>query len=490
MDIRLQMKLSQNLVMTPMLQQAIKLLQLSRMELQEMVQQEIMENPVLEETLEENQGNLVKAGRDLVEVGGEAADKSEDSSYQEASSQEIENKRVLEDSEVDWMSMIDTSYAPDDRQWREMPEEGEEGRPMASPVSLSEYLLWQVHISGIPRELDEAAEVIIGNLDDDGYLRTPLSELAAQSGMTAETMEAGLRVVQSLEPTGVAARDLTECLLLQIDAREDAPPLARKILEEQREKLEKRDLTGIADTLGVERQLVRDAVAWITGLDPFPARQYSGRESPTIVPDVVVTKVDDEYLVTLNDEGLPRLRISRYYRELLRGGDDVTPQVKTYLTDRYRSALWLLKSINQRQQTILKVARSIVAFQEEFFDKGIGRLKPLVLRDVADDIGMHESTVSRVTDNKFMATPRGLFPLKFFFHSKVLTEDGKEVSSETVKEKIREIVTKENNDDPLSDQEIGDILFREGGIRIARRTVAKYRQSLRIPSTKERREFI
>ena len=234
---------------------------------------------------------------------------------------------------------------------------------------------------------------------------------------------------------------------------------------------------------------MRDALTWIGGLDPFPARQYTGMESPTIVPDVVVTKVDGEYVVTLNDEGLPRLD-QQVLPGSPEGGGPVTPQVKNYLNDRYRSALWLLKSINQRQQTILKVSRSIVEFQKDFFDKGIGMLKPLVLKDVAEDIGMHESTVSRVTDNEYMATPRGMFSLKFFFHSKVLTDDGHEVSSETVKDKIKEIVSREDNDHPFSDQEIGDILYRDYSIRIARRTVAKYRQTLHIPSTKERKEFI
>ena len=225
MDIRLQLKLSQNLVMTPMLQQAIKLLQLSRMELQEMVQQEIMENPVLEETLEEEPGAKAppaEAGSPDDLPGGE------EEPYAVAASAEEENKRVLEDSEVDWMAMIDTSYAPDDRQWRETAEEGDEDRPMASPVSLQDYLLWQLHISGLERELDEAAEILIGNLDDDGYLRTPLAELASQNNRPEALMESALRVVQSLEPTGVAARDLPECLLLQIDARGDAPPLARR----------------------------------------------------------------------------------------------------------------------------------------------------------------------------------------------------------------------------------------------------------------------
>ena len=303
-------------------------------------------------------------------------------------------------------------------------------------------------------------------------------------------IEEGLRLVQSFDPVGVAARDLRECLVLQLDSLTDGAEvaLARTLVADHLTELEGRHLTRIADKLKVPVKSIQDALLLICSLEPKPGRTFSTEEPRYITPDVFILKVDDRFLVVLNDDGLPRLRISSYYRGLLSKGRSGSRETRDYVEGKMRSALWLIRSIEQRQRTLFKVTESIVKFQRDFLENGITLMRPLTLKEVAEDISMHESTVSRVTTNKYVHTPEGLFELKYFFHRGVQAVDGGAVSSLTVKELVRRLLTGEDTGKPLSDQKVVEIL-KQQGIEIARRTVAKYRGQLKIPSSSRRRRY-
>jgi RNA polymerase sigma-54 factor len=334
----------------------------------------------------------------------------------------------------------------------------------------------------------EAARWLIGNLDDDGYLRADLTEISRRAGVSLEGVEATLEKLQTFDPAGVAARDLRDCLLLQLRTRHDAPMLVAALIDEHIDALQKRDFRGIARNLGVELGEVAEAAQYIASLEPRPGRPYGGEEPVYIVPDIYVHKIGDDYHVVLNEDGMPRLRINQLYRDVLaKGGKGVEKDTRDYVQDKVRSALWLIKSIHQRQRTIYKVMQSIIKFQREFFERGIQALRPLNLRDVAEDIGMHESTVSRVTTNKYTHTPQGIFELKYFFNSSINRVEGEAIASESVKDKIRRIISAEDTRRPLSDQRIAEML-RNANIDIARRTVTKYREALHLLSSTKRRQ--
>ncbi len=474
LELRLQVKLSQQLVMTPQLQQAIKLLQLSRMELVDVVTEELAENPMLEE------------GEELASPETPAEEKP----ATEENAEEVKGESEgMED--IDWQTYLD-GYSLSSTTTSDVYEDSEE-RPsyeslLTKKSTLSDHLMWQLNLSMVPDDERLAAAEIIGNLDDVGYLHASLEDICVATSVDEETAKKALHRVQQFDPPGVASSNLQECLLLQLERLDQGDSLAAVILREHIDNLEGRKYPVIARALKVSLDEVLEAAKIISELDPRPGRAYNQEDVQYISPDIFVHKVGDEYVVTLNDDGLPNLRINSFYRSALTNQDSVDKKASEYIQDKMRSAVWLIKSIHQRQRTIYKVTKSIVKFQKQFFDYGIEHLKPLVLRDVAEDIEMHESTVSRVTTNKYVQTPQGLFELKYFFNSGISTSSGDSVASESVKIRIKEIISKEDPKKPLSDQKIVQLL-KENDIHIARRTVTKYREMLGLGSSTERKRL-
>ena len=472
LEVRLSLRQTQRMIMTQSLQQAIGLLQLSRLELLQAVRQEMEENPILEE-------ELVEDARTSTEVTGEAGEAEEEGQ---------QNEDRL--SDFDWESYLENTS--DYR--REFSPEQVEGWSsedrLTRPRSLADHLLFHLYLSTSDPVLIQWATEIIGNLDENGYLNISLEELRGDRSVDLAVLEGALRLIQGFDPIGVAARDLQECLLLQLDSLKDGEQitLARMMVAEHLSELEGRHLTRLAEKLKVPIKAVQDALLLICSLEPKPGRTFGTEDPRYITPDVFIVKVDDRFVVVLNDDGLPRLRISPYYRALLSKGRSSSKETRDYVEGKMRSALWLIRSIEQRQRTLYKVTESIVKFQRSFLEKGITHMRPLTLKEVAEDINMHESTVSRVTTNKYVHSPEGLFELKYFFHRGVQAVDGEAVSSLTVKELVRRLLTAEDTGKPLSDQKIVEIL-RQQGIEIARRTVAKYRGQLKIPSSSRRRRY-
>ena len=577
LEQRLSLKLAQKLVMTPSLQQAIKLLQMTRLELEGVLTQELVENPVLEE----------------------AESSSEEDRAQDALEQLQEAEAQPEEgalSDVD----LDAFFADYAESWEGTGAasiyEEKEGPPLENTLSqeddLYDNLLWQLHMMETTPLIREIAELIIGNLDKDGFFRATIEEIQAmgadgyseapelgllaggpgtdkhehagtaseivdtpdpesvadaagpspsavavaagpvdavepavsdavgsEDGLegqaaTAEDAEGdeaeqepvielpegsypreavveALELVRSLEPAGVACADLRESLLCQLDRLgEEEDSLTRRLVDEKWDLFRKRKFEQIAKELGIPLAKLKPVVEMISSLETRPGREFTTESTQYVEPDVHVVKVGDDYVIQLNDNGLPRLRVSRAYRQMLqamnkKGSEEEAQQ---YIKEKMRSAFWLIKSLDQRQRTIYKVTESIVKQQRGFLDHGVDHLRPMVLRDVAEDIEMHESTVSRVVSNKYVHTPRGLLPMKFFFHSGIDREYGGDISSLTVKRKIKQLIQDEEPKKPLSDSELMRILKREG-IQIARRTVAKYRDELGIPSSTERKRI-
>jgi len=477
LEAKLSLRQTQRMIMTPMLQQAISLLQLSRLELVQELRQQMEQNPVLEEALEDGAEPQLSQ-----EQEGPEAERSE--------AEQAEKDREDRIDEFDWESYLQdaSDYRPQIP--REEIERLDAEVHLTKPRSLMDHLLFQLHLSTSDPDILRLSTLLIGNLDESGYLKDPLESLGAAAGVEPPQLETALRLVQSFEPTGVGARDLRECLLLQVDSLKGGPEvsLARTLIDEHLTDLEGRYLTRIAEKLKIPIKAVQDALLLVCSLEPKPGRTFSTEEPRYITADVTILKVDDRFLVVLNEDGLPRLRISSYYRGLLSKGRTNSKETREYVEGKMRSALWLIRSIEQRQRTLFKVTDSIVKFQRQFLDKGITEMRPLTLKEVAEDISMHESTVSRVTTNKYVHTPQGLFELKYFFHRGVQAVDGEAVSSLTVKELVRRLLTAEDTGKPLSDQKIVEML-RQQGIEIARRTVAKYRGQLKIPSSSRRRRY-
>lgn len=470
------MNLSQTLRMTPQLQQAIKLLQLSRMELESAVRTEIEENPILEETQEikeEDFQRTKEAERELEAKPDAAAGDTQDPQKQD---------------EFEWESYLETQSKPPPQSGGGNEEIMNYENVMTAQESLHDHLEWQARMAGFNEEELRIAEFLIDYVDDDGYITVPLQEISDQEKIPMEDLEDVLGFVQEFDPPGVGARNLKECLLLQAKALEEDTNDLVFLINNHLKDLEKRSYDIIAKSMNRDVREVADLCNIIYGMDPKPGRAYSVPDTQYVTPDVYVYKVGDDYMVSMNEEGLPRLKISNFYKNMLKA----SPQggkTQEYIQEKLRSAVWLIKSIHQRQRTIFKVAESIVKQQKEFFDKGSGFLRPMVLRDVANDIGMHESTVSRVTTSKYVHTPQGIFELKYFFNSGISTTDGESLASESVKMKIKDLVGKENPQDPLSDQKLVELLS-QGGIKIARRTVAKYRDMLKIlPSSRRKKVF-
>jgi RNA polymerase sigma-54 factor len=478
-EMRQQMKLSQQLVMTPQLQQAIKLLQLSRIELQDVVRQELEENPMLEEAPELEESREAEQ----VELGeAESPPAAESTEFKEV----IAGEGTLH--ETDWDSYIEGYNYSAGEQYYDDDERPSYENILTKKGTLSDHLLWQLNLTRLSDQERQVGEEIIGNIDEDGYFRASLADVAIARQVDESFVEAVLGRIQEFDPVGVGARDLQETLLLQVRHLGMGESLVETILMNHLKDLETRNYKQMAKALGVDFNDILVAAKIIAGLDPKPGRGIGQEEVQYISPDIFVYKIGEEYVVVLNDEGLPNLRVSPFYATEAKNVRNLDAKAEEYISDKVRSAMWLIKSIHQRQRTIYKVAKSIVKFQRNFLDLGIEHLKPLVLRDVAEDIGMHESTISRVTTNKYIQTPQGMVELKYFFNSGISTNEGDFIASESVKNRIKEIVDAEDPHKPYSDQRLVELLSAHN-INIARRTVTKYREMLRIGSSSERKRL-
>ncbi len=468
--------LTQQLVMTPQLQQAIKLLQLSRLELTELLQQEIEQNPALEEVTQDDQPDKKLELDDPEPI---AANK-------ENPVREVTIEEKVR-SDTDWENYIN-EYNSTGRLYAET--ESKEAPNFEAFVSskqtLDDHLKWQLMLQGLEEAEIQIGKIIIGNLNRDGYLCVTVEEIAEESGFSVELVKKTLERLQSFDPPGVCARDLTETLLIQVAQLGIESTVVTDIIKYHLKTLENRNIKKIAKALHVSLDDIRAAVKIIQHLEPKPGRRFNTEECSYITPDIYVYKYDDDFKIVMNDDGLPKLRINRYYKNAVAKGSKIPKETKNYLNEKMQSASWLIKSIHQRQKTIYLVMESILKFQKEFFEKGIACLRPLILRDIAEDIEMHESTISRVTTNKYVYTPQGLFELKYFFNSSIERSVGESLASESVKDKIKTLIDKEDPDNPLSDEKLSSIL-KESNILIARRTVAKYRKMLDIlPSSKRK----
>jgi len=462
----LQLRLSQKLALAPQLQQAIRLLQLNRIELREYIQEALDSNPILER---EEGGEAEQSGE--IEQG--SSEKTESAEQQDWETENIGNEQWMESGPYDSFS-------------------GESQIADTSGDSLREHLLWQINLSHFNDEDTAIAEAIVYGLDEDGYLHDSIDDvrasLAPELLVEEDEILAVLRRVQRLEPVGVATRDAAECISVQLSALPSdtkTRDLALRISRDYLELLARHDLDELRKRTGASEEAIEAALELIQSLEPRPGSRYDNRQDEYLVPDVYATRIDDEWRVTLNPENEPGLKLNNYYIDLLRksGGKDAD-----YLRGRLQEARWLMSSLELRNQTLMRVSQSIVDFQQDFLEQGEVAMKPLVLKEISEAIGVHESTVSRATTRKYMLTPRGLFELKYFFSSHVQTDDGGTISATAVKARLQVLLDKEPPGSPLSDQELSEIL-RLTGIRAARRTVAKYRESLGIGSSNERRRL-
>lgn len=472
LELRQQLKLSQQLRMTPQLQQAIKLLQLSRVELLETVQQELMENPFLEES------------EHLASTEGQSPEDTRRSREEDA----------VYDADVsrneDWENYLgefaSTPRLVQPREF-ELPEELSplEARYAAKP-SLESHLMWQLRLSTLSERQKEIGEAIIGNLASSGYLQASVEEIAELTHAAPEEVETVLERIHFFDPVGVAARDARECLLIQIrNLHYDRDPVLRELVEYHLEDLQARRYKPLLRKFRLDMDTLGEYLDIIQSLDPLPGASFGGGEPTYVSPDVYVYRMGDDFVILLNEDGLPQLQLSELARMNI---DCENSAEKDYCADKIRSASWLIKSLYQRQRTLYKVMESIVRHQRPFFEHGVTHLAPLILKDIADDIGMHESTVSRITTSKYAATPHGIFELKFFFNSGLELDDGSQVGSESVKALIKKFIDDEDPRAPLSDERLGEMLKEQLKVTIARRTVAKYRTALDIPSSSKRRE--
>lgn len=479
LEQRLSLKISQKLVMTQSLQQAIKLLQMSRLELTDTIQNELLENPVLE--MEE-----LRPDDERAEV--KEKDRETPEAKESDSNEEFQDKLDSIDMEAYYQDYL--GDYPSNYQEREAYDPNDQA-PFENMVtrgqSLQEHLLTQLGELPINDLAFEIGSEIIGNINEAGRLACELEEIAEDGDWKLEEVTEVWNLIREFNPHGVAARNLHECLEIQIAYSEWAGTDVEKILLEHFQLLVDQNYKELMNVLGCDKDQLKEYLEAVKTFDPEPGRAFAPMPPQYIQPDVYIVKVDDEYVVQLNDEGTPKLKVSSAYPKIMKQAKNGDKEATEYLKDKFKSAMWLIKSLDQRNRTIYKVAESLVRHQRSFFDYGVEHMKPLVLREVADDIGMHESTVSRVVNNKYVHTPRGVYELKYFFRSGLSSSMGEDVSSLAVKEKIRKLCQEESPTKPYSDATIVKILAREG-ITIARRTVAKYREELGIPSSSKRRK--
>src|SRR3984893_17119760 len=521
---RLQLKVSQKQILTPGLVQMVTVLQLNRLELKDMITQEIAENPVLEEsvdgveelTQQEVQALLESertadpsdqpileavngaAGAD-VETGGFAAEAPGEFDFEGPAVVTAPGTEVVEPEpvevktdkdpfdEIDFGSFFDDYLDPGYKS----PSSESVEKPsfetfLSSPVTLGDYLHSQLSVLVMSDAVRDAAANIIGNLDENGYLMASLEEIAETGEHTLEEVQEGLRVVQSLDPAGIAAKDVRECLLLQIESRNGKGGVAWQIVANHLKMVETRQMKEIAKLLGRPLEHVQTAMEVIRHLDPYPGLRYSGPGARQVEPDVYIFKEGDEYIIQLNDDDLPQLRLNAQYRKMLDRDQEPSKEIRNYVKDRYAAAIQLIKNIEQRKQTILKVCQSIVRRQLDFLEHGIDTLKPMMIKEVAEEIGVHPSTVSRAVASKYADTPQGVFELRYFFSEAVQGTAGSATPLLILKRRVKKMIEEENTEHPLTDEQITARLKSEG-IDVTRRTVAKYREDMKIPSTHQRR---
>ena len=478
-ELQQQLKLSQKLVMTPQLRQAIKLLQLNRMELTEDIHAEMEHNPMLEEAIDtlDTPANPESLSAEEIKEVAEPTTTSEVDGDGPASVAEVnwEDYSNNFDSDLSFSRETPPADAPSQFDF------------ISATPGLNAYLQWQLTHLDLDKLDTEISAFIIGNLDGHGFFKADIANIEKKMHCSTEEAEGVLRLVQSLDPAGIAARDIRESLLLQLERKGLEDSLAYRIVDEHLNQLQIRNYALIARQTGVTARKVQAAVKVITALTPYPGNEFSNEQTNYVVPDVYVYQVEDEFIIQLNNDGLPRLQLSSEYQQLLKEKKRLNPESANYLKEKKHSAQSFIKSIQQRQRTIYKVVESLLKFQHDFFEKGPGFLKPLILHDVAQDIGMHESTVSRVTANKYVHTPQGIYELKYFFSTAVATTNGNTVAAEAIKNRIRQIISNEDSARPLSDNKISNLL-KDEGIKVARRTVAKYRDQLKILPVKHRRK--
>lgn len=481
LELRQQLKLVQKLVMTPQLRQAIKLLQLNRLELTQALRKEIEQNPALEEDLGTYDVNELAKGLSATLEPTEPARESD-----------ITERVSPSDS------MADTNWAEYANNFDSNFSFAKETPPADAPSQfdfisekpgLSSYLHWQLaHYELEPQEWDVAL-FVVGNLNRYGFLETDMDEIIEQTGSDHDEVDYILEVIQELDPPGIGARDVSESLYLQLERLGMQDTLAATIVRDHLPLLETKNYKALTKATGSKRNEILKAINFIaTELTPFPGLPYSNENTNYVVPDVYLSKIDGEYVIHLNDDDLPKLKLSTYYQELLQAGENLEKDQKNYIVDKVKSAEWFIKSIHQRQKTIFKVMESILRFQYDFFENGPSHLRPLILRDVAEDIDMHESTISRVTSNKYVHTPQGIYELKYFFSTAIQRDDGEALAAESIRTQIKKMIQEEDKYKPLSDNAISQKLASDHNIKIARRTVAKYREQLKILPVKHRRQ--
>jgi RNA polymerase sigma-54 factor len=473
---RLDQRQVQKLILAPALQQAIKLLPLTNLELIEVIDAELAQNPMIEVEGESLDRAAPEPGQQTEERDAEKAPDevpaelklpAEDPGFEPPSGGEFDPS---------FQEYLDDGFRP---HFYESREAISLENTLSRPPSLWDHLDWQASLTFFEKDDLEIAQFIIGNINEDGYLNSSVDEVANLCRTTPEKVNEIREKIKTFDPVGTASLDVREALLAQMDYLQVRDEIARTIVLHHLLLLEKSDFSQLSRALNIPVGEIRDHIELIKGLDPTPGRKYAEEKTTYVVPDIIITKEGDDWTIALNDEGLPRLRISPYYRRLLAQAAQNQPEAYRFLVDKMKKAVWFLRSLDQRNKTIYKVAQYIVSKQKGFFDKGLDDIKPLTLMEIAQDIGVHESTVGRVVANKYILTPQGVYPLKYFFHKSLPGNYGEEVSSLRIKEKIKKLVEGENPGNPLSDIEIGDLLAKEN-LKIARRTVAKYRMQLKI----------
>lgn len=476
---RLDQRQVQKLILAPALQQAIKLLPLTNLELIEIIDTELSQNPMLEFE-EESEEKASEEGAEERDKDNAEAGRDQEGTQDNVGAEEApESQGELEDSDLEsyFQEYFDDGFRSVFLEKKEVPSLE---NVLSDSTSLWDHLTWQANLTFFDKKDKEIALYIIGNINEDGYLVTSDEEIAGTFDVSEKKVNEIREKIKLFDPVSVGSLTLQEALLTQMDYFQVKDEVTRTIVNEHLHLLERSDYSQLAKVIGIPLSSVKYHIEVIKHLDPAPGRKYTQERTSYVVPDIIVTKEDDELKITLNNEGLPRLRINTYYKRLLAQASKENPDAYRFLKDKMKKAFWFLRSLDQRDQTIFKVAKYIVEKQKDFIEKGIEYIKPLTLIELAQEIGVHESTVGRVVANKYMMTPRGVFSLKYFFHKSISGDFGEEISSLRIKERIKKIVDKEDKGNPLSDIEIGDMLARDN-FKVARRTVTKYRKQLEIP---------
>lgn len=522
-SLRLTTQLQQKMVLTPQLRQRIEMLQMTALELNELIEQEMVANPILEEVMpgdevKEISDNILDQNADGVaespvngaaetqgyeeniteyselepfraEVGSSNGTSENAGSDQEfAEEAPVDSRDAFEEIDYgrEFQDYLDPGYRTQEIEYKEDAPSFEQF--LSHTESLSEHLEWQLNMLDLSEREHEAGLAVIGNLDEDGRLEVSIEEIAVLAGSSIETAESARQAVMNLEPVGCGASDVKECLLAQLNSRGMGDSLASELVRSHLEDLQPHRLQHLAKDTGRDIHELNDEIQKIRLLDPYPGRRYAAEEAIYVAPEVYIEKVDDEFVVYFTDDGSPRLRISPTYHQLL-DQNDTSKETKDFIKEKMRSAVDLLRNIEHRRQTIYRVVECIVNRQREFLDHGVEHIKPMMLKDVAEDIGMHLSTISRVVNRKYAHTPQGVIELRRFFSEGMLNEEGEEVSTRILKLKIKKMIEEEDTKHPLTDDQIAKILSKEG-VKLSRRTVAKYRDQMNIPGSRERKTVI